>query len=423
MRVYNERMLTKYLILGAGPAGAWAIRGIRREDPKDGIIIVGDEPHRTYSLPLLTKGYIQGRLREEDLYLVDEDFYDKMGALFLKGKRAIDVWPKERRVILDDGVEITYEKLLIYTGGRPKRFNVPGGDLNAIYYLRNLRDSNEIKRVSESKRQAVVVGGSFIGVELAAALREIGIPVKLIMLERYAWQTLLPEPIGNYIMEKLVAGGVEIFSQEKVIEFEGEDGWVKTVKTDSGKSFEGDLFGIGIGLNLTVDFLGNAGVLIDRGIQVNEFLQTNIEGIYAAGDVAEFNDLILGVKHSVGHIENAQFQGELAGRNMAGVNAEYSEVTAYDSGVFGMPFIFFGALELGKEHWIRGNESQPPLGSFAIRDGRILGAFLIKPKGKDMRAVRELLKIRDIDMRKYEDELRNPTTDLADFVKHLKGVG
>ncbi len=224
-------------------------------------------------------------------------------------------------------------------------------------------------------------------------------------------------------MEKLVTGGVEIFPQEKVIKFEGEDGWVKTVKTESGKAFEGDLFGIGIGLNLNVDFLGNAGVFIDRGIQVSEFLQTNIEGIYAAGDVAEFNELILGEKHLVGHIENAQFQGEMAGRNMTGVNVEYSEVTAYDSGVFGLPLNFVGGLELGNEHWIRGKEGQPPLGSFAIRDGRIVGAFLIKPKGKDMRAVRELLKIRDIDMKKYEDELRNPATDLADFLKNLKSGG
>jgi 3-phenylpropionate/trans-cinnamate dioxygenase ferredoxin reductase component len=414
-------MQTEYLVLGAGPAGAWAIRGIRQEDPKEKIIIVGDEPYRTYSLPLLTKGYIQGQLREEDLYLVDEDFYEKMGTVFLKGRRAVNVRPQERRVILDDGTEITYGKLLISTGGRPRRFNIPGGDLDGIYYLRTLRGSNEIKKAAESAKQAIVIGGSFIGVELAVALCEIGVPVKLAMLERYVWQALLPEPAGNYLMEKLIAGGVEIFPEEKVIEFEGNNGRAEVVKTERGRVFRGDLFGIGIGLDLNVDLLRDTGVDIDRGVQVSEFLRTNIDEIYAAGDVAEFDDRVFGEKHLVGHIENAQFQGKTAGRNMAGANVEYSEVTAYDSGIFGIPLIFVGALELGEEHWIRGKESEPPIGSFSIRDGRIVGAFLIKPKGKDIRAVRELLKIRDVDMKKYEDELRNPVTDIAAFVKNLKG--
>ncbi|MGH7806797.1 MAG: FAD-dependent oxidoreductase, partial [Thermodesulfobacteriota bacterium] len=178
--------------------------------------------------------------------------------------------------------------------------------------------------------------------------------------------------------------------------------------------------GVGIGLDLNIDFLMGADIAIERGIRVNEFLETNINGVYAAGDVAEFDDLILGERHLVGHIENAQFQGRVAGRNMAGAKIVYSQVTGYDSGIFGIPLIFIGALEFGKEHWIRGEEGEPPLGSFAIRNGRIVGAFLIKPSGKEMRAVRELMQIRDVDIRKYEDELRNPNTDLPSLVKSLK---
>jgi hypothetical protein len=105
---------------------------------------------------------------------------------------------------------------------------------------------------------------------------------------------------------------------------------------------------------------------------------------------------------------------------MAGAKTAYSQVTGYDSGIFGMPLIFIGALEFGKEHWIRGIEGAPLLGSFAVRNGRIVGAFLIKPAGKEMRAARELIQIRDVDTRKYEDELRDPNTDLASFVKSLK---
>jgi NAD(P)H-nitrite reductase large subunit len=413
-------MQTKYVILGAGPAGAWAIRGIRQEDQDGKVIIVGSEPYRTYSLPLLTKGYIQGRIARDSLYLVKEDFYDQNGAIFIKGKQAVDVDLKERRVILDDATEIKYEKLLICTGGRPKKFPIPGGESGGLYYLRTLDDSNEIKRAAASAKQAVVIGGSFIGVELAVALREIGIQSKLVMLEKYVWQALIPESVGHCLMDNLLEGGVEIFPHEKVVEFEEKDGRVTMVKSESGKAFDGDLVGAGIGLDLNIDFLTDTDIAIERGIRVNEFLETNIDGVYAAGDVAEFYDLILGESHLVGHIENAQFQGRAAGRNMAGAKIAYSQVTGYDSGIFGTPLIFIGALEFGREHWIRGKEKEAPLGSFAVRNGRIVGAFLIKPAGKEMRAVRELMQIPDVDARKYEDELRDPSTDLTSLVKGLK---
>jgi 3-phenylpropionate/trans-cinnamate dioxygenase ferredoxin reductase subunit len=411
---------TRYLILGAGPAGAWAVRGIRQEDKLGKIVIVGAEPYRTYSLPLLTKGYIQGRFGEDALYLVKEDFFDKNGAIFIKGRHAVRADFQEKKVTLDDGAEINYEKLLISTGGRPKRFDVPGGDLEGIFYLRTLADSNQIKKAAHNSRRAVVIGGSFIGVELAVALREIGVPVKLIMMEKYVWQTLIPEPQGNYLMEKLVEGGIEVFPNEKVVEFEGKSGIVGSVKTESGKTYEGGLVGVGIGLDLNIDFLKGTDISVERGVRVNEFLETNIDGVYAAGDLAEFDDLTLGEKHLVGHIENAQFQGRVAGRNMAGAKISYSQVTGYDSAIFDIPLIFIGALEFGQEYWVRGKPGEPPVGSFAVRDGRIVGAFLIKPGGKEVRAVRELIQIRGIDIRKHENELKDPNTDLEQIVKGLR---
>ena len=413
-------MQTKYLILGAGPAGAWAVRGIRQEDKQGKIVIVGAEPYRTYSLPLLTKGYIQGRFGEDALYLVKEDFFDKNEAIFIKGRCAVRSGFQEKRVTLDDGAEINYEKLLISTGGRPRKFDIPGRNLEGIYYLRTLDDSNQIIKAANNSRQAVVIGGSFIGVELAVALREVGVPVKLIMMEKYVWQTLIPEPLGNYLIEKLVEGGVEVFPNEKVVEFEGKGGTVGSVKTESGKTYEGELVGVGIGLDLNIDFLKGTDISVERGVRVNEFLETSIDGVYAAGDLAEFDDLILGEKHLVGHIENAQFQGRIAGRNMAGAKIPYSQVTGYDSAIFGLPLIFVGALEFGQEHWVRGMPGEPPVGSFAVRDGRIVGAFLIEPGGKGVRAVRELIQIRDIDIRKYEDELKDPNTDLEQIVKGIE---
>ena len=139
-------MKTKYLILGAGPTGTWAIKGIRQEDQHGEIIIVGDQPYPTYSLPLLTKGYIQGQFKEEDLYLVNENFFEINGTMFLKGKRGIVALPKEGKVVLDDETEITYKKLLISTGGRPSRLKVSGGGLSGIYYLEPLVTQTKSKK-------------------------------------------------------------------------------------------------------------------------------------------------------------------------------------------------------------------------------------------------------------------------------------
>ena len=153
---------TKYLILGAGPASSWAVRGIRQEDKEGDITIVGKEPYRTYSLPLLSKGFIQGRYPEEKIFLVKEDFYESNNVQFVANNRASSLNTDNKIVMLENGDEISYEKLLICTGGSPLKFDLPQSFLRRIYYLRTLDDAKLIKAAAESAKNAVVIGGSFI---------------------------------------------------------------------------------------------------------------------------------------------------------------------------------------------------------------------------------------------------------------------
>jgi NADPH-dependent 2,4-dienoyl-CoA reductase/sulfur reductase-like enzyme len=410
---------TKYLILGAGPASSWAVRGIRQEDKEGDITIVGREPYRTYSLPLLSKGFIQGRYPEEKIFLVKEDFYKSNLVTFINNNGASSLNSESKTVLLESGEEITYEKLLICTGGSPLRFTIPGSELKGIYYLRTLDDAKKIKAASESAKEAVVVGGSFIGVELAAALRELGLSVKLLMMEKYPWQTLVPEAVGNYLAELLEENGVSIYAQEKVVEITGGNGLATSVTTESGGVYEGDLFGVGVGIRLNIEFLKDSGIEIAKGVRVNEYLETNLPGVYAAGDIAEFNDLTLGTTHLTGHIENAQFQGRTAGRNMAGARDTFSQVTAYDTEIFGTMLMFVGACDLGTEYVIRGAQPQP-LGSFSFKDGKLVGALLINPGGKEIRAVRELIEMSDSTLSSYKDRFSDPDAGLMDIVKELK---
>ena len=246
---------TKYLILGAGPASAWAVRGIRQEDSEGAITIVGREPYRTYSLPLLSKGFIQGRYTEDKIYLIKEDFYEKAGVNFLSGVSAVSLDSENKTVGLADGSEIVYEKLLICTGASPLKFPVPGGDFTNIHYLRTLDDAKAIKQAAESASKALVIGGGFIGVELACALREIGLEVDLLMLEDYVWEFLTPEPVGDYLMDILRENGISIRPGTKVTEFKGEGAAAASILTDEGEVIEAGLFAVGIGVRPNVDLL------------------------------------------------------------------------------------------------------------------------------------------------------------------------
>jgi len=410
---------TKYLILGAGPASAWAVRGIRQEDPEGGITIVGREPYRTYSLPLLSKGFIQGRYPEDKIYLVKEDFYEKAAVNFLSGSQVVSLDTENKKVGLEDGSEIAYEKLLICTGASPLKFPVPGGDFSNIHYLRTLDDAKAIKEAAQSASKAVVIGGGFIGVELACALKEIGLEVELLMLEDYVWEFLTPEPVGDYLMDILRENGVSIHPGSKVAEFKGEGGKAASILTDEGAEFEADLFGVGIGVRPNIDFLAGTDIETERGILVNQYLETSVQDVYAAGDVAEYLDLALGARHMTGHIENAQFQGRTAGQNMAGASVQYVRVTGYDTEVFGNMLMFIGAPHMGNEHIVRGGDDKPT-GSFSLKDKRLVGALLINPGGKDIKAVREFVAMKDLDFRKYVDRLSDPDTDLSALMEEMK---
>ncbi|MEQ9618887.1 MAG: FAD-dependent oxidoreductase [Deltaproteobacteria bacterium] len=411
---------TDYLILGAGPAGSWAVRGIRQEDKEGRILIVGKEPRRAYFLPMLSKGYIQGRYPEEKLYLVKEDFYESNNARFMGGNGAAALDTDKKIVTLEDDEQVSYEKLLICTGGSPFRFRVPGADLRRIYYLRTLDDARIIRSASGSAHEAVVIGGSFIGVELAVALRELGLAVKLLMMENYIFQSLIPEEAGLYLTELMLENGVEIYPRQKVTEFRGRDGLAEWVVTEDGNMFKADMFCAGIGLTLNIGYLEGAGIETGRGIIVNEYLETNVEGVYAAGDVAEFEDIILGYRHLTGHIENALQQGRAAGRNMAGAKVEYAQVTGYDTEIFGTPLMFIGAPDGGEEFCVRRDNDDPRV-CFSFRGGRLAGALLIKPGGKDIRVIKELVGMSGDGTHGFKEKLCAPDTDLGALLDKIKG--
>jgi NAD(P)H-nitrite reductase large subunit len=411
---------TEYLILGAGPAGTWAVRGIRQEDREGRIVIAGSDPRRAYSLPMLSKGYIQGRYAEEKLYLVKEDYYESNGAVFLGGSAAVGIDTDSKSVELQNGQKVFYRKLLISTGGSPLELDVPGAGLRRIYYLRTLDDARMIKSACESAKSAVVIGGSFVGVELAAALRERGLSVSLIMPEDYVWRNLMPEALGRYIMGILEEHGVLIFPSQAVVAFGGSEELAESAITADGSVFEADVFGVGTGIRLNTGFLEGTDIATSRGVLVDAYLETNIEGVFAAGDVAEYEDSVLGTIRLTGHIENAQQQGRAAGRNMAGAREKYVHVTGYDTEVFGTSLIFVGAPGYGHEHVMRGSADKPE-GSFSFRDGKLVGAVLVDPGGKEIRAVRDIIGMLDTPAGRWIDSLSDPSSDIAALAEEMKG--
>ncbi len=407
-----------YLIIGAGPAGASAVRGIRQSDKESEIVVVGKESERTYSLPLLSKGYIQGRYPKEKLYLVKEDFFENNNARFINGTGAKSIDCSEKTVELENRKTIKYEKLLLATGASPRTFDVPVGT-RGIYYLRTLGDADQIIKAAGTGKSAIVIGGSFIGVELACALKEIGVGVKLLMLEDYVFQTLLPEEFGMSLNDILIDHGVEVIANASVDELVIEGGVARGIRTIDGQSCSADFICAGIGVVLNIGYLGGSGVSVNKGVLVNRYLETSVEGVYAAGDLAEYEDIVLGRTHMVGHIESAQAQGRQAGNNMAGAKEAYAQVTGYDTEIFGDRLIFLGDLNYAEKYVTRG-DTLGKTGCIGLRDGKIVGVYLINPKGKDMRGARELFGLTVEQTGQVIDELKNPEAGILSVVKSLE---
>jgi 3-phenylpropionate/trans-cinnamate dioxygenase ferredoxin reductase component len=310
-----------FIIVGGGLAGAIAARTLREEGFDGRITLLGEEQHRPYERPPLSKDYLQGSADLESVFVHPEPWYADHAVELHLGAAVSSLDPVSRTVVTATGARLGYDKLLLATGSTPRRLSVPGAHLDGVYYLRSLGDSDRIKAGFARAQRVAIVGAGWIGLETAAAARHAGLDVTLLESAGMPLLRILGPKASPIFAELHRNHGVDLRCQVSVAELAGRNGAVTGVILSDGSRIAADLVLVGVGITPDTQLAANAGLEVGNGIIVDEHLRTSHADIFAAGDVANAYNPRLGWHLRVEHWANARRQGATAAKAMLGQDA------------------------------------------------------------------------------------------------------
>jgi 3-phenylpropionate/trans-cinnamate dioxygenase ferredoxin reductase component len=400
-----------YVIVGASLAGATAAVTLRQEGADGTITLIGAEKEPPYERPPLSKAYLRGETPFETALVRPPAFYAEHGIETIFGCRALRIDASARFVELDDRRRVPFDRLLIAAGGRNRRLSVAGADLDGIYSLRTVQDADRIRAETSAGRRVVVVGMGFIGSEVAASLRQKDLDVVAIEPSKTPLARVLGEDVGQCLADLHRARGVRTVFEDTVVAFEGTSR-VDRVLTKGGRRLECDFVVVGIGIEPVVDVLDGSGVHVDNGVVVDEYCQTNVSGIYAAGDVANHYHPLFKRRIRVEHWQNAIKQGAAAARNMLERHVAYDEVHWFWSDQYDANLQYAGFHSTWEQLVVRGRLGSDSFLACYVNDGRIDAAVALN-RAKDLRRVMPLIKARrPVD----REQLRDESVDLRSLL-------
>jgi 3-phenylpropionate/trans-cinnamate dioxygenase ferredoxin reductase component len=357
----------KYLIVGSGMTGDSAVRGIRELDPEGAIGMIGEDLNPPYNRPPLSKGLWKGKPLEK-IFRRTEQF--SVGLHLGRIARSID--PVNKIVRDDQGEEYRYDKVLLATGGTPRRLPFGQGD---IIYYRTLKDYQRLRELTTQKEHFGVIGGGFIGSEIAAALAMNGKKVSIIFPEGSIGARVFPKELADYVSTYYKQKGVELLPEVSLKDIQNQ-GNAFQLFTSDGKRLEVDGVLAGLGIQPNVELAQAIGLKVGNGIEVNETLQTSQPDIYAAGDVAEFYNPTLGKRMRVEHEDNANSMGKQAGRNMAGANEPYQHLPFFYSDLFELGYEAVGELDSRLQTFADWTTEYQKGVIYYLSDGQVRGVLL-----------------------------------------------
>ncbi|MFC4248986.1 NAD(P)/FAD-dependent oxidoreductase [Natribaculum luteum] len=391
--------MTEYVIIGDGISGSSAAETLREEDPESEITVITDEGEPLYNR-ILIKEHAKGKLPEAPISIHDEEWYDERDIELSLNTHVTGVDVDEKLVHTHEGDDVSYDRLLIATGGTPTQLPVDNSDADGIHHFWTFQDARGIREHAERSETGVVVGAGLLGIDFAAVCGAQGIEGKYLMRGNRWWRYALSEDGAEIIHEGLRSKNVEPVFDSGVDHFEtDDDGHVTAAVDPNGDRYECDFAGVAIGLNFNTEYLRGTGIEEDGGIVVDEYMQTNLEDVYAAGDITRFYDVILGEQAQNGSWGSAKEQGRIAGVNMAaGDEAEaFQWVSSYSITHFDFPFLSFGHPTIGDEYAER-KYSDTEWRRVAFKDGKIVGGVLIgdlSPQSKFKQLMREQRTVAD----------------------------
>lgn len=347
----------RYLIIGGGLTAANAAQSIRERDKEGAVLIVGMEKHSPYDRPPLSKNFqLDQELNVEDIHSKPDNFYADNQLQLHVGVKAEAIDPSAREVKLSDGCLVRYEKLLLATGATPRALDVPGNKLAGVCYLRTVDDAESIRMAMQGSKRAVMVGAGYIGMEVGADALKRGLEVSIIDPGKHPWSKFASPTLGGFLRSYFEKQGATFHFGENVSAFEGVQG-LKSVKTDKGQSLPADYCVVGIGVALNTQIAKDAGLEVDdkQGVVVDKFLRTSDPNIWAAGDIAYFDDIAMGQRWHAEHYMNAQWQGQAVGAIMAGEEKPYDKVPYFFSDMGDLHMVLRGHAQEHAETRVLGD--------------------------------------------------------------------
>jgi len=357
----------QYLIIGGGLTGDAAVRGIRELDAADSIGMISMESDPPYTRPSLSKGLWKGRPLEK-IWRNTQD----LGVELHLGRKVTHLDPLEKCICDEKGDEYTFNKILLAMGGSVNRLPFGGED---IIYFRDLQDYQRLRALSARGEKFLVIGGGFIGSEIAAALTMVGKKISMVFPDEAIGANIFPNDLSHYLNDYYRQKGVEVVTNDSVTDLEKGEGRFM-VRTRSGCTFEVDGVVAGLGIRPNLELAKQSGLQVENGIIVNEHLQTSAPDVFAAGDVANFHHSALGKRIRVEHEDNAIQMGKLAGRNMAGADESYSHVPMFYSDLFELGYEAVGEINSKMQIVTDWQESFNKGVIYYLENGRVRGVLL-----------------------------------------------
>ncbi len=365
--------MSTVVIIGAGHGAGQAAASLRQEGHEGPIIIFGDEAHIPYQRPPLSKQYLSGEQPIERVYLRPQKFYDDKDVDVRTGVRVTAIDPEGRTVTTDGGETVAWDHLIIATGSRARILNIEGSDLGGIHYLRTIGDVDAIREEMGEGKKLVIVGGGYIGLEVASVAVESGMEVHVIEMEDRILQRVTTPEMSAYYHNLHTSRGVNIHTNTGVSGFEGADGRVTAVKAGEQR-FAADVVIVGIGIIPNIELAQDAGLTCDNGIVVDDHCRTSNPDIYAIGDCSNHPNPLLGRRLRLESVPNAMEQARVACANICGGDKVYASIPWFWSDQYELKLQMVGFSADGDQQVLRGDQAANQFAVFYLKDGNVVAA-------------------------------------------------
>jgi 3-phenylpropionate/trans-cinnamate dioxygenase ferredoxin reductase component len=383
---------SKYIILGGGMVAGYAAKELAKRGLGPGeLTIISADDAFPYERPPLSKSFLSGKDKEVDILINAQEWYaqKKIGVKLKTLVQNMDL--KKRTLRASSGESFEFEYLLIATGARARKLDCPGNDLRNVFYLRSLDDSRNIRDKTATAKRAAIIGGGFIGMEVASVLAQKNIETTLIIREGRVWSRVFTLAMSNFFEHYYASRGVRLLKEENVVRLEGKER-VNTVVLSSGNQVACDMVIAGVGAAPVTEILAKTGLEIENGVVVNEYLETNQAGIFAAGDVASYFDKIFNKRRRVEHWDNAVSQGQHWASVVRGDRQAFVHVPYFFSDVFDLSYELWGDPHDATETVVRGDANSPSFSVWWLNGDRLVAAFTMNRPDEERELAPEWIK-------------------------------